>query len=92
MYLKADEKGYKTAFKKTIDELNILLRTRQSFMTPVYHHHQFNSTIPTAPVLDAETQIAEVSVDGTIFDTYLKTTHVDATTTKAKRVAQYPGN
>jgi hypothetical protein len=92
MYLKADEKGYKSAFKKSIDEMNILLRTRLAFMLPAHNHHLFNATIPTAPVLDAETQIAEFAVDGTLFDSYLKTSHVEATTTKAKRVAEYPGN
>jgi hypothetical protein len=92
MYLKADEKGYKSAIKKSIEELNILLRTRQSVMLPAHNHHLFNITIPTAPILDSETQIAEVSIDGTLFDTYLKTSHVEGVTTKAKYVDAYPGS
>lgn len=55
MYLKADEKGYKSAFKKTIDELNIMLRQRTSFTLPMTAHHLYNATIVNAPVLDAET-------------------------------------
>lgn len=82
-YLKADEKGYKSAFKKSIDELNILLRTHIPVMLPSYNHHLFNATIPTAPILDAETQIAEIALDGTFYDNYLKTSHVPVTTTKA---------
>ena len=37
------------------------------------------------PELDAESQIASFALDGTIYDSYLKTTHVDQTTTKAIR-------
>lgn len=92
MYLKADEKGYKSAFKKSVEELNILLRTRLSVMLPAHNHHLFNATIPVAPVLDSETQVAEVAIDGTLFDTYLKTTHVEGVTTKAKHLDKYPGS
>ncbi len=94
MYLKADEKVYKSAFKKVVEEFNIMLRTRASILLLVPHsnHHLFNPTITYTPQLDAETQIAEVAIDGTIYDTYLKTSHVELATAKANRVAEYPGS
>jgi hypothetical protein len=94
MYLKAEENGYQDWVEKVITEYNLLLRTRSSFLVPwpdVKHHH-LNATITYAPKLDADSQIAEVALDGRIFDNYLKTTHVEATTTKARRLTEYPGN
>ena len=85
MYLKADEKGFKSAFKKGLDLFNAALKVHTPLLLPLPHnnHHFFNATDMHAPILDSETQIAEVAVDGTIFDTYLKTSHVEPTNTKA---------
>jgi hypothetical protein len=94
LYLKADEKGFKSAFKKAIDAYNLALKAHTPMLLPIPHstNHFFNVTNMYAPILDSETQIAEVAIDGTVFDTYLKTCHVDPTTTKAQMVAEYPGS
>lgn len=94
IYLKAEENGYGSAFKKAIDQFNIILRTRSSVMIPSIFgsHHLWNATVSYPPELDIDSQIAEVSIDGTIYDTYLKTSHVETTTTKANRLSSYPGN
>ena len=94
MFLKAEENGLKSWVDKIITEYNLLLRTHASFLVPWpdRKHHHLNATIVSAPKLDADLQLVEIAVDGRIFDKFLKTTHVEATTTKAVRVESFPGN
>lgn len=70
------------------------MRTRSTFFVPWpdKKHHRMNVTVVHPPEIDADTQLGSIAVDGSIFDSYLKTSHVEPTTTKANRVEDYPGN
>lgn len=94
MYLKAEEHGYGSAFKKVLDQLNLLIRAHSHILIPLPHekHHQFNATISYEPEIDADTQMIEFGIDGSIYDSQLKSSHVEPATTKAHRVESYPGN
>lgn len=44
------------------------------------------------PLLDADTQTASLALDGTIFDSYLKTSHVESTSAKAVPKPSFEGS
>jgi hypothetical protein len=71
----------------------MLLRTRQSIFVPWpdMKHHRLNVTATSAPQLDADEQLIQLAFEGTIFDSYLKTTHVELTTTVARKI-QFDGS
>ena len=85
-YLHTYENGYGQFFDKLIDEYNLLLRARSNFFQnwPDKNRHHFNMTFAQPPELNAETQMISAALDGTIYDTVLRTTHVNKTTTKAE--------
>ena len=94
IYLKTQENGYGAFVNQLVSEYNLLLRARSTFFVPYpdTKHHRLNATVSVAPEFDADTQLCSVAIDGTIFDSYLKTSHVQPTTTKANRVMDFAGN
>ena len=93
-FLKNYENGYGAYFNQMVQEFNLLLKTKSKLFVPWpdKKHHKLNVSVMEAPDFDAETQIASIALDGTIYDSYLKTTHVDQTTTKANRKEDFKGS
>ncbi len=93
-FFRAYEGGYGSYVATQITDYNTLLRTRSSFFVPWpdKKHHRLNVTNSQAPELDADLQLVSLALDGSIFDSFLKTSHVEPTSTKAKRVESYTGN
>lgn len=55
-------------------------------------HNRLNVTDTCVPQLNAETQEASFSIDGSIYDSQQKTSHVGPVTARAKQVESFAGN
>jgi len=59
---------------------------------PDKNRTEFNTTFINPPDINAETQLISMAMDGTIYDTHLRTTHVERTRAKAVRLESFSGN
>ena len=69
-FFKTYENGYGSFFNSVLIEYNKILLTKQQFSIawPDPSHHQFNTTMVSAPEINAEQQIVSFGFDGTIYD------------------------
>lgn len=84
-FLRSYENGYGAFFQTMLNDYNKVLRSKKDFYIawPEKSHHRFNTTMVTIPEINAETQLISFAFDGTIYDTHLRTSHVEPTKTKA---------
>ncbi len=93
-FLRSHENGYGAFFNTMLNDYNKVLRSKKDFYIawPEKSHHRFNTTMVTIPEINAETQLISFAFDGTIYDTHLRTSHVEPTKTKAIVYEKFNGN
>lgn len=80
-FLRSYENGYGSLFNTVLNDYNNMLRAQSEFYIawPDPSHHKFNTTMVGAPEINADTQLISFGFDGTIYDSHLRTNHVNRT-------------